>query len=357
MKKLIAYGFLTLILFGGLSPSAVVFAQNQAYRMASDAAKLRATRNLIEQLFGVWLVSKSEVEDFKLKKDIVIAKTNGQLHGITFSKIAEDRQNGLLLVRARVSREDALTALEKSGYQGGGSLGEYIEADGEAPYSGPWGNSTTNPIRTGQYYERELSLATCMTFILFNELNLTLPTDLAKWNTLVKEVDVNATTSLSQDLEGRVRLDMKLKREHLTYILKRIREEGIISGAEQKSAEGFFPMLGYDKGLWASCFFKDGRVIKPSAGEARFLNPNVDMACALTEHIFKLPTSDLPSAVAKHSKLKFVYDERDKQLQLELSLDKVDVPFALSYMDNSESSQIISRIGKGIKLTVDVYGR
>jgi hypothetical protein len=355
MKKLFAYGFLSILVLGHfLTP---VFAQpnNEEYKMAVEVAKRTADRNLIERLFGVWIISESEVKDFQLKRDIVITKATGQLFGVKYSDVREDRRNGLLVVNAGVSKEDALTILKKSGYKGGGELEEYIQARGESAYSGPWGKTTT-PVRTN-YYERELSLATCMTFILFNELSLTPPSDLAQWNTLVREVDVNATTTLSRDMEGRVRLDMKLKRDHISYILKRAKEEGIISSAEQKSAEGSFSMLGYDKGLVASCFLKDGRVIKPSSGEARFLNLNNDMSCALTEHILKIPTADMPSTVAKYSKVTFNYSDSDKELHLELFLDKADVPFALAYLDGSESDKIISRIGKGIKLAVDVYGR
>ncbi|MEK7484195.1 MAG: hypothetical protein AABZ60_07675 [Planctomycetota bacterium] len=359
MKKKLVYGFLSLLLLGTFGPLTPVLAQDNAHRSAaSEAARLRAVRNLTEELFGVWLISESEVEDFQLKKDIVLAKTQGQLPTVSFSKVVEDRKNGLLRVKAAISRADALVALEKSGYKGGGELRDPIEAEGEAEYSGPWGSGNTS-VRTN--YERDLSLSTCMTFLLFNELSLTPPSDLTQWTALVKEVDANVATAISRDSEGRVRLDMKLKREHINDVLKRAEEENVIDSAERKEAEEKVVRL-FDKGMLGSCLFKEDRVIKASNGEPRwypvYLNPNIDMACALTELIFKLPTGlELSSEVTRHSNLKFTYSEEGKKLKLELSLDKADVPFALKNIDSSESSQIIPRVGKGIKLAVEVYGR
>ena len=61
---------------GGAPPSSAVN-QPQARLMVERAAKLDAMRNLLEQMNGVYITSKTKVKDFVTQSDTVKAKVEG----------------------------------------------------------------------------------------------------------------------------------------------------------------------------------------------------------------------------------------------------------------------------------------
>lgn len=339
----------------------VLAQQSAAYRQAVEEAKMRATRNLIEQIYGVWLVSKTEVQDFQTNKDEVIATTAGRLRAVKFSTPAEDRTNNLILIRAAVNREDALDSLKKSGYKGGGSLPAMSEADGEAVYSGPWRNGGTNPPSNRNYVERPLSVAACMAYRLFEHLNLAPPSNVAHWEDVVKEVHHNSQTLVERDLEGRIRLELRLSSEHILYILKLTNSQGVITNSELESASDKVKNW-FMKGFVVACYFSGTRCTKVSSGDKSwsapaFLDINFDVASALTSYIYQHPASDLVNAVGKYSKMTYEYSPSEEKLSILVTLERQEARSALVTLSSAESEQILSQIGKGVKLSVTLYGR
>jgi NACalpha-BTF3-like transcription factor len=190
-------------------------AQNHSdYRMASEEAKLRASRNLIEKLFGAWLIVATEVRDFQLQRETIIVRVYGKLYGVQFSPVVHDRENGLLLVNAQISKTDALNALKASGYTGGGALPDYIQAEGAAPYEGQGLRPRV------ESYERPLSLASSIGELIFRKAEVKAPTDMKKWEEVLKMIGHYSKQQVIEEKEKETfYVEIRLPQTEIEYIL------------------------------------------------------------------------------------------------------------------------------------------
>jgi len=85
------------------------------YPTSYDSAVRNAQRTAVEQVAGVYVTSKTEIENFMLKKDLLLSRTQGYVK--SFSIIEKDRRQEIFYVkiRADVSNEkikDDLLALK-----------------------------------------------------------------------------------------------------------------------------------------------------------------------------------------------------------------------------------------------------